>query len=109
LISLITQGTTIGLVARRLGVALPDPGNEQQARAVFRDFKLDPDTPVADVCAFYDLAPPTLAHLSLAQWMAAEIRRPPVPGDSLRLGPATLVVRDVQGGRITAIGMGLDG
>lgn len=111
LTSLVTQGSTIGLVARRLGVALPDPGNEQQERAVFRDFMLDPDTPVAAVCEFYGLPPPAHAQTQtrLADWMAAELRRPPVPGDSLRLGPATLVVRDVRAGRISAVGMGLGG
>ena len=107
LASLLIQGTTIGLVARRLGVALPDPGNEQQARALFRDFALDPGTSVASVCDFYGLPTPPGASATLADWVAAELRRPPVPGDSLRLGQATLVVRAVEGGRITAIGMGL--
>ena len=58
LASLLIQGTTIGLVARRLGVALPDPGNEQQERALFRDFALDPATSVASVCDFYGLPAP---------------------------------------------------
>lgn len=109
LASLLVQGTTIGLVARRLGVALPDPGNEQQERALFRDFALDPHTSVESVCDFYGLPAPAGASASLAEWVAAELRRPPVPGDSLRLGPATLVVRAVHEGRITAIGMGLGG
>ncbi len=109
LASLLIQGTTIGLVARRLGVALPDPGNEQQERALFRDFALDPATSVASVCDFYGLPAPAGANATLGDWVAAELRRPPVPGDSLRLGQATLVVRAVHEGRITAIGMGLGG
>jgi NhaP-type Na+/H+ and K+/H+ antiporter len=109
LTSLVTQGTTIGLVARRLGVALPDPGNEQQERALFRDFALDPNTSVASVCDFYGLPMPADAAATLGDWVVAELRRPPVPGDSLRLGRATLVVRAVEGGRITAIGLGLGG
>jgi cell volume regulation protein A len=107
LASLLVQGSTIGLAARRLGVALPDPGNEAAVRAVFRDFALDPATPVAAVCEFYALPVPEAADLSLASWMTAELRRPPVAGDTVALGAAVLVVRELTDGRITAIGLGL--
>jgi cell volume regulation protein A len=107
LVSLLTQGTTIGWAARRLGVALPDPGDERQVRAVFRDFALDPALPVGQVCEFYGLTAPSHGEHSLAEWMAEELRRPPVVGDSVGLGAATLVVRDVQDGRITGVGLGL--
>ena len=46
LTSLLAQGSTIAWVARWLGVAMPDPSDEQQVRAVFRDFSLDPATTV---------------------------------------------------------------
>ena len=107
LASLLTQGTTIALVARKLGVALPDPGDERQQRAVFRDFVLDPYTPVAAVCEFYGLPVPPNAELSLCDWMRAELRRPPVAGDCVRLGPAMLAVRELQDGRIASVGLGL--
>jgi cell volume regulation protein A len=107
LISLIVQGTTIGWMARKLGVALPDADDEIQQRAVFRDFALNPGLPVRDVCVFYDLPEPELADQPLADWVSAELRRPPVAGDSVPLGPATLVVREVTDGRISAIGLGL--
>lgn len=107
LVSLLMQGTTIGLVARKLGVAMPDPTDEHHVRAVFRDFVLDPTTPVGSVCDFYGLPVPADASKSLGDWMAAELRRPPVAGDSVRLGPASLVVRSQDGGRISSIGLGL--
>lgn len=107
LVSLLTQGTTIGWAARKLGVALPDPGNEQAVRAVFRDFALDPELPVVQVCDFYGLLAPPQAELPLAEWIADQLRRPPVAGDSVRLGHATLVVRSVREGRICAVGLGL--
>jgi cell volume regulation protein A len=107
LVSLLTQGTTIGIVARKLDVALPDPGNERQMRAVFRDFALDAAMPVGSVCAFYGLPAPTDASMTLGVWMAGELKRPPVVGDSVPLGAATLVVRALQNGRIIGIGLGL--
>jgi cell volume regulation protein A len=107
LVSLLTQGTTIGWVARKLGVALPDPGNEQAVRAVFRDFALDPTRPVGQVCDFYGLPAPPQAELPLADWVADSLRRPPVVGDSVALGGATLVVRGMREGRICDIGLGL--
>jgi cell volume regulation protein A len=107
LVSLLTQGTTIGLVARRLGVAMPEPGDEREQRAVFRDFELDPSLPVTLVCEFYNLPLPQGAAQPLGEWMAAELRRPPVAGDSVALGGATLVVRELADGRISRVGLGL--
>lgn len=109
LVSLLLQGTTIGLLARRLGVAMPDPDDEPQLRAVFRDFVLDPLTPVVDICAFYDLPLPPHEAMPLGDWMAAELRRPPVAGDTVCLGPATLVVRALEDGKIASVGLGLRG
>lgn len=107
LASLLTQGTTIGLVARRLGVAMPDPTNESQVRAVFRDFVLDPSTPVDAICDFYGLPVPHDASLALGDWMAAELRRPPVAGDTVQIASATLVVRTMTDDRISSVGLGL--
>ncbi len=107
LASLLTQGSTIGLVARRLGMALPDTDDEARMRAVFRDFELDPSSPIGPICAFYDLPVPADPTLSAADWLAGELRRPPVPGDTVGLGTAVLVVRAVQGRLISRIGIGL--
>lgn len=105
--SLLTQGSTIALMARKLGVAMPDPADERQVRAVFLDFQLDPKTSVGSVCEFYGLPMPADASMSLGDWMVAQLRRTPVAGDSVRVGPAALVVREVEGGRISSLGLGL--
>jgi potassium/hydrogen antiporter len=105
--SLLIQGTTIGWVARQLGMALPDPDDEQRVRAVFRDFELDPTATVGAVCEFYNLAVPAGSDATLGEWMAAELRRPPIVGDSVALGAAVLVVRDIRDGAIAGIGLGL--
>ncbi len=109
LASLLTQGSTIALMARKLGVAMPDPADEEQVRAVFRDFSLDPTTAVGLVCEFYGLPAPNDASASLGKWMVAKLRRAPVAGDIVRLGPAILVVREVTDGMISSIGLGLKG
>ncbi len=107
LASLLIQGSTIGFVARKLKVALPDVADEQQVRAVFRDFALDPSASIESVCDFYGLPRPASAQLALDAWMTAELRRPPVAGDTVGLGTATLVVRRIEDGRIAEIGIGL--
>ena len=107
LVSLLTQGTTIGLMARSLGVAMPEPGDEREQRALFRDFELDPSLPLALVCDFYNLPRPPDADLPLGQWLVAALRRPPVAGDAVALGTATLVVRELDGARISRVGLGL--
>jgi potassium/hydrogen antiporter len=107
LVSLVTQGATLGLMARRLGVALPDPGDERQVRAAFGDFELDPQTPLQAICAFYGLPAPAAADQALGDWMEAELRRPPVVGDEVHIGPAMLVVRELREGHIVRVGLGL--
>lgn len=105
--SLLVQGSTIGWMARRLGVAMPDPGDERANRALFRDFALDPGLPMSDVCAFYNLPQPDAGHMTVANWLVQTLQRPPVVGDSVPLGAAVLVVRDMREGEITSIGLGL--
>lgn len=107
LTSLLTQGSTIGWVARKLGVALPDPSDEQEVRAVFRDFALDPNASVGSVCGFYGLPAQADPSLPLSTWMLGELRRAPVAGDIVRIGPAVMVVRSVEDGKISSIGLGL--
>lgn len=107
LVSLLLQGSTIGWVARRLGVALPDQDDEPQARLAFGDFQLDPALPVADICQFYGLPAPADGVRPLADWLAHAIGRPPVVGDRVPLGHATLIVRTLAGSRITAVGLAL--
>jgi len=109
LTSLLTQGSTIAPMARWLGVAMPDPSDERQVRAVFRDFALDPSTPVGLVCEFYNLPQPEQAGAALGDWMCTQLQREPVAGDAVPLGAATLVVRAVAGGQIAQIGLGLPG
>lgn len=108
LVSLLLQGTTIGAMARWLGVAMPDPGDEPQVRAVFGDFELDPNMPIGPVCAFYGLPEPNDASQALGDWLAFELGRPPIAGDRVRLGSATLIVRKLTEDKISSVGLSLE-
>jgi cell volume regulation protein A len=58
------------LLARKLGVALPDPADERQVRAVFRDFVLDPTLPIGDVCNFYGLPADRSVRATRPSWLS---------------------------------------
>ena len=107
LASLLLQGSTIAWSARRLGLALPDPEDEAQARLVFGDFVIDGHTPLESLCAFYGLPVPAESTQDVGSWLRSEIRRPPVVGDSALLGNAELSVRRMEGDRIARVGIRL--
>ena len=107
LTSLLLQGSTIAWSARRLGLALPEPGDAQGARRVYGDFVIDGATPLESLCTFYGLPLPTGSQTDVATWMREELRRPAVEGDSAMLGAAELSVRALEGGRITRVGIRL--
>lgn len=107
LTSLLLQGSTIAWSARRLGVVLPDPDDEAQARRVYGDFVIDGHTPLEGLCAFYGLPVPADSQQDVAAWLRSEIRRPPVEGDSALLGNAEFSVRRMEGDRIARVGIRL--
>lgn len=108
LASLLLQGSTIAWSARRLGVALPDPDDEAQTRAVFGDFVLDASVPVGQLCAFYGLPTPNNAEQPIGAWLTEALHRPPVVGDSAHLGHAELSVRSMDGRHIQQVGIRLE-
>lgn len=104
LASLLLQGASIGWAARRCGVALPPESDEQLHRAAFGDFVLDPRMPVTALFEFYGLPPPG-AGGTMAQWLEDRLGRPPVTGDHYDWGPAHFAVREMDGARITKVGL----
>lgn len=105
LASLLLQGTTIAPVARRLGVALPEATDVKGTRALFGDFVLDPQAPLAAVCDAYGLERPPEAELPLARWITSALGRTPIVGDQVDLGSAVLVIRAMQGAQIARVGL----
>lgn len=109
LASLLFQGTTIRLASRLLAVGLPDRTDEQRTRVLFGDFTLDAKAPIGTICSFYDLPKPETTDTPVGDWLARALRREPVVGDDLRVGHATLSVRAMEGAKITAVGLKLEG
>ncbi len=105
LASLLLQGSTLGWAAGRLGVNLPDKDDEPAQRATYGDFAIDPDAPADALFAFYGLAPPEPPGQSVGAWFEARLQRPPVVGDAVEHGTARFAVREMAGGRITAVGL----
>ncbi len=107
LTSLLLQGSTIGLAARRAHVALPDLDDTEEARLVFGDFVLDANTPLEGLCGFYGLPVPGESDQTVGQWLRNELHRPPVVGDVAELGKAEISVREMDASRITRVGIKL--
>ncbi|WP_336367749.1 potassium/proton antiporter [Marinobacter sp. C2H3] len=79
-------------------------------RAFFGDFVLNGDALLGDVEQFYGIAfdelPP---EMSLTDCFARETRGHPVVGDTVTLGPVTLVARATDADRVTKVGLKMDG
>jgi len=106
LASLVLQGATMVRAARLFRVNLPDAADEPAARRLFGDFVLDGSAPVQDLCLFYGLEVPEHAG-TLAQWIEARLRRPPVVGDRLAWSGAFFSVRQMEGAQVLRVGLSL--
>jgi potassium/hydrogen antiporter len=74
----------------------------------FGDFVLNGDAILGDLAAVYGLAVPEGASgKSLADYLAEAFHGRAVVGDRVRLGGAELVVREIDNGRITRVGLRL--
>lgn len=95
------QGATLsGLLAAREAPAFLDD------RVFFGDFVLNGTAPLQAVAGEYGQPVPTgMAHLSLEEYVRAKLDERPVVGDRVRLGKVELVVRQLEDGRITQIGL----
>lgn len=105
--SLLIQGTTLAWVAGKLGLVLPARDDHQNFRKVFGDFVLNAAISVQEICDFYNLPEPEESEMSLSLWITTTLKRPPIVGDSVSLGQARLVVRQLQGDEITQVGIRL--
>jgi cell volume regulation protein A len=109
----LEAGDVVGVIARateverlaELFAAEPLTG-PLAARAVFGDFALEGAALLGDVAKFYDISVASAdAGLTLEQHLRRALRKRPVAGDSVRLGCISLIVREMDGDRITKVGL----
>jgi len=120
----VTPEQAGGLQAQDYAYFLAPPGNvyrldwlfaEPQAaleveRAVFGEFRLAGDVPLGALAEFYDLVvPPKHVERTAAELFAERYDGEPQIGDRLRLGQATLVVRDLVDERVATVGLKFEG
>lgn len=103
--SLLIQGPTIGWVARRLGLILPDQADGPARRRLFGSFTLEGSAPMAEVAAFYGLEIDDAGELSLNEWLKMRLRKPPVVGDDVQLAGICFVVREMSDAEIVKVGL----
>lgn len=103
--SLLFQGSTIALLAKRLGLALPNVSDKPAMRKLFGDFVLDGAASMSGIVEFYGLDIADAADMTVAQWMATRLAKPPVEGDEVRCGAFVLVVRGLENGQVKQIGV----
>jgi cell volume regulation protein A len=72
----------------------------------FGDLVLDGNANLADVAQFYGVDVPTRAeNATLADYLQRVFRKRPVVGDRLKVGRVELVVREVENGRVSRVGL----
>lgn len=105
LLSLLIQGVSLSHVARALGMVLPDADDRKASRKVFGDFMLDGAAPAQDVADFYGLKLDSRPGQTMADWLAQALDKPPVVGDEFDISGHALMVSEMDGGRITKVGV----
>ena len=77
---------------------------------MFGEFRLAGDIPLGALAEFYDLVvPPKHVQRTAAELFAERFDGEPQVGDRLRLGQATLVVRDLDDERVAMVGLKFEG
>ena len=108
LASLLLQGSTLGWVARRLGVVEPPEQPPPDQRAVQGRLNLDADLAVADVFAFFQLPLPAIgAHATLREWLTDNLARDHAEGDGIDWAGAHFRINRLHNGRIVRVGLAL--
>jgi potassium/hydrogen antiporter len=107
LASLLLQGTTLGWVAKRLGVAEPPEEPPPDRRAVQGRLALDAQLSLEDVFEFFQLPMPPEGGATLRDWMTDKLARDPVEGDGVDWHGAHFRVLDMHEGRIVRVGFAL--
>ena len=104
LVYVITTDEHMGLLDHLFVPA--DDAEESEQQRVFGTFTLDGDAPLGEVADIYGVeVPERVKSQTLAQYIDRQFHRRPVVGDFVRIGGMNLVVREIQGGNVTKVGI----
>ena len=103
--SLLLQGSTISLLANKLGLVLPDDSDQDAQRKTFGTFGLDGSASMLEVCSFYGLTLSVSEGLTLDQWIKDQLDKPPVVGDIVHTPTVSFVVKQMSGDRVLKVGV----
>jgi potassium/hydrogen antiporter len=104
ILSLMMQGSTITLLAKKLGLALPDEADQVAIRKTFGSLALDGTSPMAEISAFYGIELDQVDGLSLEDWIKLKLNKPPVVGDIVATPNVSFVVKEMDSAQITKVG-----
>jgi cell volume regulation protein A len=107
LLSLLMQGTTMGLVAKRLGVVEPPEAPPPEQRPVQGRLTIDANEPLADVFEFFQLPIPDNAGPTLADWLTDTLARGHDVGDGLDWHGAHFEISAMLDGHISRVGVAM--
>lgn len=107
LASLLLQGTTLGWVARRLGVAQSPCEPPPEERPVRGRLTLDAGLPLVDVLRFFQLPVPEQRATTLGEWMTQALARDHAEGDGLDWHGAHFQIDGLHEGHIVRVGISL--
>ena len=107
---MLARPDDLALLDRLLG---PRPvSSAAEERGVFGEFSFPGSAPIGPILQLYDVAPeiraPIAAETPIASVLARRLPRRPEVGDRVPLGGIELVVRAVEDGRITQVGIELE-
>lgn len=103
--SLLFQGSTISVLAKKLGLTLPDTSDKAATRKVFGSLGLDGSAPMTEVGTFYDLSLESLEGLTLNEWIKKQLDKPPVVGDIVHTPTVSFVVSQMSGSEVVKVGV----
>jgi cell volume regulation protein A len=107
--SLLFQGSSLAPVAKRLGMVLPDLTRLDARHAGFGDFVINADARLIDLTGFYGLSLPGDPQQSLDAWIHAELKRPPIVGDTIHTETCALTILSMRNDEILKVGLTLGG
>jgi potassium/hydrogen antiporter len=103
--SLLMQGSTIALLAKKLGLTLPDATDQPAQRKMFGSFALNGAVAMSEIASFYGIELQSPEPISLEDWIKTRLEKPPVVGDVVATPTVSFVVKEMAGAKITKVGV----